>query len=595
MANKLLHETSLYLQQHAQNPVQWYPWGPEALKLAKDQDKPILVSIGYSSCHWCHVMAHECFENDDIAKLQNELFINIKIDREERPDLDEIYMSAVQMITGRGGWPLNVFLTPDLVPFYGGTYFPPQSRHTLPSWPTVLVKIAEFYRNNRTEVEKTKSEIYTQIQSLSNAAGKNSETLTGEIVAMLRSQLRNAFDKAYGGFGMPPKFPHCGDLHFLLSDPKYTQDVEMSLFTLEKMAQGGICDQLGGGFHRYSTDEKWLIPHFEKMLYDNALLLRVYAEAQQVEVVKQIGTYIKNEMTHPEGAFFSSQDADSEGEEGRYYVWTRAEIEKHLSKKDAELFCDYYGVTQEGNFENSASALHVTHKNISESEKKSLEASRQKLLVIRQKRVAPHTDQKIVLAWNGLMMGALARAGFIDMAVKAKNFIFEKMFDGKEFSRIYNEKTKTPAFLDDYSYLCASLIDLFEASGDRQVLSQAVQVLELTLKYFGDVSGAFYFTREGQSDVITRSSSCFDSSTPSPQSVMVMNLLRLGKISRNQPWLDRAEQSLKYYQPLMQRAPRACVELVTALDFFLSEDLTSAFMCTGGVCERPTKNPKKLA
>ena len=422
--NRLIHETSPYLLQHSHNPVDWYSWGEEALSRAKKEDKPILLSIGYSSCHWCHVMEKESFENEAIASLMNERFINIKVDREERPDLDEVYMNAVQVMTGSGGWPMTVFLTPDLLPFHAGTYFPPEDRRGIPGFPKILVVVSDYYRTHRDEVEKMEIQIKKALHQVVEMI-PSQETLSNKVLSKAFDALESQFDPIYGGFGNAPKFPSSMTLSFLLRHWKSTgskKALEMVEKTLEKMAHGGIYDHLGGGFHRYSVDERWLIPHFEKMLYDNALLSRTYFEAYQatkkdpyLRVGEETLIYVLREMKRPEGGFYSTQDADSEGEEGKFYVWTRDQIKNALGKEIGTPFCAYYGVATEGNFEGGASVLNIasTLEKVSRlygipvpELEKVLEEGRRKLHAVREKRVRPGRDEKILTSWNGLMISS---------------------------------------------------------------------------------------------------------------------------------------------------------------------------------------------
>ena len=445
--NRLIHETSPYLLQHAHNPVDWYPWGEEALSRAKKEDRPILLSIGYSSCHWCHVMEKESFENEAIAGIMNERFINIKVDREERPDLDELYMNAVQVMTGSGGWPMTVFLTPDLIPFHAGTYFPPEDRGGMPGFSKVLAIVSDYYRSHREEVGKMEAQLKEALHQIVEVV-PSQEALSDESCQRPFNALESQFDPIYGGFGNAPKFPSSMALSFLLRYWKSTgskKALEMVEITLEKMANGGIYDHLGGGLHRYSVDERWLIPHFEKMLYDNALLSRSYFEAYQAtgkeryrDVGEAILNYVLREMKSPEGGFYSTQDADSEGEEGKFYVWTRDEIKEVLGKEKGTPFCAYYGVATEGNFEGGKSVLHIasTLEKVSQlygmpvvELKKVLEEGRKKLYAEREKRVRPGRDEKILTSWNGLMI-----SGFVDgFNVTGKRAVSERRKRSRPF------------------------------------------------------------------------------------------------------------------------------------------------------------------
>jgi len=427
MPNRLAQETSPYLLQHRDNPVDWHAWGPEALELAKREERPIFLSIGYSACHWCHVMEHESFENPAIARLMNENFVCIKVDREERPDLDQIYMNAVQLLTGRGGWPMSVFLTPDLKPFYGGTYWPPTSRMGMPGFDQVLLAVADAWKNRREQTVQHAAELINHLSRFAEGPAAAGE-LSLHLIGAAGDALERSFDHHHGGFGGAPKFPHSMDLQVLLRLWKRHRRpgfLEIVTATLDKMAAGGIYDHLGGGFHRYSVDERWLVPHFEKMLYDNALLTSAYVEgyqatgnAEYARVARETCNYVLREMTDPAGGFYSTEDADSEGEEGKFYVWTPGEIEDVLGKEAGEIFCYVYDVTESGNFEghnilNLPKTIEVCAKikgRDSEQLRAELAASRQKLLAVRSKRVRPGRDDKVLVAWNGLMIDALAKA-----------------------------------------------------------------------------------------------------------------------------------------------------------------------------------------
>src|SRR5215208_4262109 len=429
-SNRLIHESSPYLLQHAHNPVDWYPWGEEAFEKALRENKPVLLSIGYSACHWCHVMAHESFANEEIAKLMNEYFVNIKVDREERPDLDQIYMNAVQMLTHHGGWPMTVFLTPDAVPFYGGTYFPPQDRYNIPGFPRVLISVAEAYKERQADIQETGKSLINELQRLSAASGSD-QPIAIELLDAAYTGIAKSYDSINGGFGGAPKFPPAMALEFLLRAYVRTGNpdaLQMISHTCQKMANGGIYDHLGGGFHRYATDSRWLVPHFEKMLYDNALLSRLYLHYFQVseepsarETVKGILDYVLREMTHPEGGFYSTQDADSEGHEGKFFVWDIQQIRDALGETAASRFCDYYNITESGNFEGenipnvtrSLEDVAVAHKIPVDELQTSLDESKRLLFELREKRVKPDRDEKVLTAWNGLMMASFAEAGIV--------------------------------------------------------------------------------------------------------------------------------------------------------------------------------------
>src|SRR5215218_3691262 len=485
--NRLINESSPYLLQHANNPVEWYAWGEDALQRAKKEDKPIFLSIGYSACHWCHVMAHESFEDEEIAKVMNENFVNIKVDREERPDLDQIYMNAVQMMTHHGGGPMTVFLTPDAVPFYGGTYFPPQDRYNIPGFPRVLIGVAEAYRERQDDIRETGTSLITELRRLSETGGSDHPIEPLLLDAAYSGMIRN-YDPVNGGFGGAPKFPPAMALEFLLRTYVRTgnQDaLQMISHTCRKMANGGMYDQLGGGFHRYSTDSRWLVPHFEKMLYDNALLSRLYLHYFQVsgdqsarDTVEGILDYVLREMTHPEGGFYSTQDADSEGHEGKFFVWDIAEIQDALGETAASRFCDYYHITEAGNFEGknipnvtrTLEDVAVAH-NVSVSElAASLNESKRILFELREVRVKPDRDEKILTAWNGLMMASFAEAGVVlncpdytDAARRNAEFVLANLRrDGSLLRTWKDARAKFNGYLEDYAFLAEGLLTLFE-------------------------------------------------------------------------------------------------------------------------------------
>ncbi|HET8522220.1 MAG TPA: thioredoxin domain-containing protein, partial [Thermomicrobiales bacterium] len=514
LPNHLANATSPYLRQHKDNPVEWYPWGPEALQKAQRENKPILVSIGYSACHWCHVMAHESFENEETAALMNEKFVNIKVDREERPDLDSIYMSAVQAMTGHGGWPLNCFLTPDGAPFFGGTYWPAEERSGLPSFRDVLNAVSEAYQNRRDDVQANADQLRTYLQEAAAATKKTGE-LSREIIDEALRNLGRAFDPRNGGFGGAPKFPQPSIIEFLLRTHRDSGDeraAAMARLTLDRMAEGGIYDQLGGGFHRYAVDAIWLVPHFEKMLYDNAQLARVYLDAYRAfddatyrRVATETLDYVVREMTSPEGGFYSAQDADSEGEEGKFYVWTKEEIDQALKPEDAEIFEHFYGVTEEGNFEgrtilHTGEPLAQVASELDQSPKqieKALDRARKKLLKVRDKRVHPGRDEKILLNWNGLMLRAFAEASRVlerpdyrEVAEKNADFLLTKLTSDGELCHSYMEGVAAvPAFLDDYANLIDGLIALYEATFTPRWINEALRLTAIMIDQFSDPDG----------------------------------------------------------------------------------------------------------
>ena len=560
--NKLIHETSPYLLQHAQNPVHWYPWGEEALNKAKKENKPIFLSIGYSSCHWCHVMAHESFEKEEIAEIMNENFINIKVDREERPDIDDIYQKACQAVTGSGGWPLSVFLTPDQKPFYVGTYFPSFDSYGRPGFGSLLRQLSQTYKENPKEIEKYTLDSMKRLEQpeqFSTFAKLEKDLLDEAAVNLL--QIGDHFN---GGFGSAPKFPNAANLSFMLRYHKLSgisRFKEFALRTLNKMANGGIFDQIGGGFHRYTTDARWLVPHFEKMLYDNALIPLVYVEAYQItkdqkylDVLKKTLDYILRDMTSPEGGFYSSQDADSEGEEGKYYVWKKREIQEILGK-DAEVFCLYFDVTDGGNFEgmtilnNSINLSAVAfHCGVAESKvKEIIESCSQKLLEARSKRVPPGRDDKIITSWNALMISAFAKGyrvsgekSFLEAAENCIKFIEKNLTKDGELLRTYKDgKGKIKGYLDDYAFLVNSLLDVFEVNPNSKFLDLALSHANYLIEHFWDSNdNSFFLTADNSEKLIIRPKSNYDLSLPSGNSVAATALLRLYHLTQEKKFLD---------------------------------------------------------
>jgi uncharacterized protein YyaL (SSP411 family) len=560
--NRLAGEASPYLQQHAKNPVDWYPWGPEALGRAVTEDRPILLSIGYSACHWCHVMERESFEDPAIAAKMNDLFVCIKVDREERPDLDQIYQLVVQLMGRNGGWPLTVFLTPERKPFFGGTYFPPVDRYGMPGFPMILEAVAEAYRERRGDVE-------LQARELSDAIGRATQadrqegsayTLGPDLLARTSDKLGTLFDDENGGFGKRPKFPNTMGLEVLLrrgaleGDARALRRVDKAL---ESMRKGGVYDQLGGGFHRYSTDEKWLVPHFEKMLYDNALLLRLYADglragqgARCAEVARDIVAYLRREMTDPEGAFFATQDADSEGEEGRFFVWNRDEVAAVLGdEKATDIVCARFGITPRGNFEETGKTVLFESAAIPEVSQRLLRApsevetslarSMRMMFEAREKRPKPFRDEKILASWNGLMIGALVEAGgatgdvsMVDAAARAFAFVDRVMVaDGRVARLVKDGKVKGPGFLDDHAFVASAALDLYEATGDPSYVKKARAIADSMLARFWDKgTGGFYFSPEDAEALIVRTKDPFDHAIPSGSSMASTVLLRLGAL-----------------------------------------------------------------
>jgi uncharacterized protein YyaL (SSP411 family) len=580
--NHLINESSPYLLQHAHNPVDWYPWGEEAFAKARSENKAVLLSIGYSACHWCHVMAHESFENEDIAQLMNELFVNIKVDREERPDLDQIYMNAVQMMTHHGGWPMTVFLTPDGVPFYGGTYYPPQDRYNMPGFPRVLISVAEAYRDRKEEIVETGTSLLTELRRLSEPSGSD-RPVEKELLDAAYAGMARSYDSVNGGFGGAPKFPPAMALEFLLRTYQRTGNkdaLEMVRHTAEKMAHGGIYDQLGGGFHRYSTDAKWLVPHFEKMLYDNALLSRFYLHYFQVsqeplarETVEGILDYVVREMTDPAGGFYSTQDADSEGHEGKFFVWDLEEITSALGAQDTERFNAYYNVTEGGNFEGK----NILHVNAS-AERPNRESLR-KLFEHREKRIKPDRDEKILTAWNGLMLASFAEAGIIlgraDYTTAARRnaeFVLTNLRRDGLLLRTYKDGVaKYNAYLEDYAFFIEGLVTLYETAGEFRWLKEAIALTDRMIEEFWDgEGGGFFFTGKSHEELIVRSKDYFDNATPSGNSVAAAVLLRLAILTDNKRYRDVAQAVFGEIADAARRYPSGFGYALSAIDFSLS-------------------------
>ena len=588
--NHLGAETSPYLLQHAHNPVDWYPWGEEAIQKAKKDDKPILVSIGYSACHWCHVMEKESFENEETAKLMNEYFINIKIDREERPDLDHIYMDAVQAIAGNGGWPLNVFLTPDCKPFYGGTYFPPVNAFNRPSWKEVLTGIHKIFTEKRGQVEAQAEEITLHIgqtnvkaQTKSILIEEGKELFTWSEADIIFDNIIKQADKHWGGFGSAPKFPQTFTIKYLLRYYHYTKNedaLKQACLSLDKMIYGGIYDHVGGGFARYSTDAEWLAPHFEKMLYDNALIISALCDAYQItgnklykQTIEHTIDFIKRELMNDEGGFFSALDADSEGVEGKYYVWSFDEISEILGEK-ADLFCEFYNVSPQGNWEDR-NILRVLVPVNEFARTKNIEVVRlesvlkdclSKLLQHRNKRIRPQTDDKILLGWNALMNIALCKASatfgnasYRQIAVSNFNFLWEKFVISGSASLYHTFKNgiaKYPAFLDDYAYLVKACIHLQEVTSEQNYFQHALTLTKTVIENFGeDALEHFYYTGKFQTDAIVRKKEIYDGAVPSGNSVMAGNLLYLSLITDNKEWKKRAINMLSNLSEIAIKYP----------------------------------------
>lgn len=595
--NRLSHETSPYLLQHAHNPVDWYPWGPEALERARALDRPIFLSIGYSACHWCHVMERESFEDPAVAAYLNEHFVSIKVDREERPDLDQIYMTAVQLLTKQGGWPMSVFLTPQLKPFYGGTYFPPQDGYGRPSFRRLLESLAVAWESRRAEIDGSADNIAEHVRQAGSLEATG-EALSPQILDRAETYLSRAHDRVHGGFGSAPKFPHALELQLLLRIWKRTGNesaLEMACHSLDHMARGGIYDHLGGGFHRYSTDERWLVPHFEKMLYDNALLSVAYLEAFQAtgradfrKAVAETLDYVLREMTSPEGAFFSTQDADSEGEEGKFFVWEQQEVEAVLGPENAKVFSYVYDVNPEGNWEEK-NILHRPKTLEQESRMLGMDADkltalldecRRRLLAVRSQRVWPGRDEKILTAWNGLMLNSLAKAAtalgerrYAEAAQYAAHFLLSKMRTSSgRLLRTYTtgREPKLNGYLEDYAFLINALVSVYEMDFDLRWLHEATSLAEVLIDEFWDADqGGFFFTGKSHEALISRTKDPHDSSTPSGNSVAVQALLRLAKLTGRADFLEKATTTLKLFGGLMSESPMASAQMLICLDFLL--------------------------
>ena len=595
MPNRLQHETSPYLLQHKENPVEWFPWGADALAKAKAEDKPILVSVGYSACHWCHVMAHESFEDEATAALMNELFVNIKVDREERPDLDSIFMTAVQAMTGQGGWPLNAFLTPEGVPFFGGTYWPADDRMGMPSFSKVLSAVSDAYRNRKAEVIQNGEQIREFLNRAAAASTQWGE-LDGETLDTAISALVDQFDSVNGGFGGAPKFPQASVIEFMLRYQRANSDersARMIRKTLDKMAGGGIYDQIGGGFHRYSVDEIWLVPHFEKMLYDNAQLARIYLDAlrlfdepEYARIATETLDYVVREMTAPEGGFYATQDADSEGEEGKFFIWSPAEIDEILGAEDGKIIRAYYDVTEPGNFEGHtilstpepshrvARALGITDDELMAA----VDRAKPVLYASRSKRVWPGRDDKIITSWNGMMLRAFAeasrtfrRADYREVAVRNATFLLTALKRDDRALRTFKDGiAKIDGFLEDYANLIDGLISLYEATFDRRWLDEAIQLAGSMIREFADAEGAGFFdTAASAETLVSRPRDVHDGATPSGNAVATSVLLRLLKFTGRSEFEEIATDVLKTMVRPMAEQPIGFGRYLSALESYL--------------------------
>ncbi len=598
MANHLQNETSPYLLQHVDNPVDWYPWGPEAMLLAEEQDKPILLSIGYAACHWCHVMAHESFEDEATAAQMNADFVNVKVDREERPDIDSIYMQAVNAMIGRGGWPMTVFLTPDGKPFYAGTYFPNEPRHGMPSFRQILTGVTEAWNKDRENVLESAGQVAQQLQALSDV-GLDAQALDAEVFRSAVRGLSQHFDPSWGGFGDAPKFPQAMTIEFLLREfvrDRSSKALEMAEVTLRKMAQGGMYDQIGGGFARYSVDHRWLVPHFEKMLYDNAQLARVYLHAWQVtgdELYLRVSVetldYVLLEMRNEAGGFYSSQDADSEGVEGKFYVWSADQIREALGE-DAEMFMRIYGVSDEGNWEGqNILNLHLDPEALATQLGMDagrlaarMAAARNKLYEIRSRRIWPGLDDKVLTSWNGLMLAAFAEAGraferpdYLEAAKANAEFLHRTM--RRESGRLFRTwkagaDPKYNAYLEDYAFLADGLLALYEATFETRWLDWARELGDLMLDHFGDThNGGFFDTSDDHEQLIHRPKDLQDNAVPSASSMAATVLLRLSLLTGNGDYWQVAERSVATMGKFMGQYPSGFAQWLNACSFIVAE------------------------
>lgn len=591
--NRLINEKSPYLLQHAHNPVDWYPWNSEAFEKAQREDKPIFLSIGYSTCHWCHVMEHESFEEEETARLMNQAFVSIKVDREERPDVDNIYMMVCQMMNGSGGWPLSIIMTPDKKPFFSGTYFPKESKYGRIGFKDLILKIDEVWKTKRKDIEKSAEEITNYLKE--SYSSNSPEQLSAEIFDDAYRNFEKRFDAIYGGFGTAPKFPSPHNLIFLLRYWKRTgtqQALEIVTKTLIEMRRGGIFDQVGFGFHRYSTDAKWLVPHFEKMLYDQALLIIAFTEAYQAtdiskfkKTVDEIVSYVLRDMTSPDGGFYSAEDADSEGVEGKFYIWTQKELIDLLGKDDADFALRVFNTSEGGNFKEEstqqntdANILHCAGSiNTNLFDENRLEKIRIKLFEYREKRIHPYKDDKILSDWNGLMIAALAKAGrvfdnskYINATERAIDFINKHLTtsEGKLLHRYRNGESSLTANLDDYAFIIWALLELYESTFKSDYIEKAIQLTELSLQHFWDkINGGFFFTPDYGEEMIVRTKEYYDGAIPSANSVFANNLLRLARITTDFKYEDFADKIFASASLMLSKNPQAFTQLLCSFDF----------------------------
>jgi uncharacterized protein YyaL (SSP411 family) len=604
--NRLAREKSPYLLQHAHNPVDWFAWGQEAFAKARSENKPIFLSIGYSTCHWCHVMERESFESEETAKYLNEHFISIKVDREERPDVDKIYMTFVQSTSGSGGWPLNVFLTSDRKPFFGGTYFPPDNRYGRGSFLSVLQQIVKVWTERHGEVAASADDIHAKLEEASASATTSNLVLTAEVLRRAGTMFKEAYDPQHGGFGGAPKFPQPSQPAFMLRHAKRFKDdeaVQMVLHTCDGMAAGGIHDQLGGGFARYSVDAQWLVPHFEKMLYDNAQLAQLYLDAYLVsgevrhaDAARDIFTYVLRDMTHPDGGFYSAEDADSEGHEGKFYCWTRAELEELLTGEEFKVAARYFGITEKGNFVDHShpsplpgqNVLSIVDPKLSDTEKALLASAEKKIFDTRSKRIRPHLDDKVLASWNGLMLGAMARAyavlgdeKYLAAAEKNAAFIQSKLWvrqdasntsGGTLFHRWRDGERDNVQLLEGYAFLLDGVIQLYEATLEPKHLDFAIALAEAMIaKFYDPENGGFWQSAADAKDLILRVKDDYDGAEPSGNSVATLALLKLAAITDRADLRKPAEATLRLFAPRLERIPQAVPYMLHALDFWIEE------------------------
>ena len=587
--NHLANELSPYLLQHANNPVDWFPWGEEAFNKAKELDRPIFLSIGYSTCHWCHVMEHESFEDDSVAKLLNDNFVSIKVDREELPEIDHLYMSVCQAMTGSGGWPLNIVMTPQKEPFFAGTYFPKDRRGGRSGMLQILPMISEAWATKRDDIMISVNQVKNYLDKVnSKPAGDN---LTEELVTSAYDQFRNGFDEEYGGFFRAPKFPSPHNLIFLMRyHYSYNNQfaLDMVIKTLKQMRLGGIYDQIGFGFHRYSTDKHWLVPHFEKMLYDQAMIAMAYMEAFHItgdtvfeNTTKEIFNYVLRDLTSQDGGFFSAEDADSEGEEGKFYTWTKQEIEEVLGKSLSEDFNTIFSIESDGNFNDESSGKknggNIPHLNDFEFyNQSSIESARKKLFDKRKNRVHPLKDDKILTDWNGLMIAALARASiifqepsYLEAAIKSSSFVLNKISkNGKLLKRFRNNQAAINSHLDDYAFITWGLLEIYEATFDSKYLSKSLDLMNIMVEDFWDEKNGGFFLGADQSEkLIVRTKTAYDGAIPSGNSVAVMNMLKLSRITGNVKWAELSEKTIRAFSEDIYRAPTGYTLMLSAFLF----------------------------